>query len=172
MSDQRPNIIYIMSDDHASHAISHYGSMINETPNIDRIAEEGMRFDNCFCTNSICGPSRAVILTGKHSHHPLNTVRTFTHLDNTFPNVAKDLKNGGYQTAMIGKWHLGTGPEHCPNGFDYWKVLPGQGLYHNPVFFQKDPEIPGGKKVQEKGYVTDIITDETIEWLENRDKDK
>ncbi len=175
----RPNIIFIMSDDHASHAISCYSEnpepkrpVINQTPNIDRIANEGMRFDNCFCTNSICGPSRAVILTGKHSHHPLNQIRTFTHFNNKFPHVAKDLQRGGYQTAMIGKWHLGTGPDHCPTGFDYWKVLPGQGMYHDPVFFEMDENHPGGKKVREEGYVTDILTDETLRWLDARDKEK
>ncbi|MFX0100636.1 MAG: sulfatase [Candidatus Hodarchaeota archaeon] len=175
---ERPNIIFIMSDDHASHAISCYTKddplrpVINDTPNLDRIANEGMRCDNCFCTNSICTPSRAVILTGKHSHHPLNRVRTFLPMDNTLPTVAKDLQKAGYQTAMIGKWHLGIGPEHCPTGFDYWKVLPGQGDYHDPLFIEMDPDTPGGKRNRQKGYTTDIITDDTINWLKNRDKDK
>ena len=173
-----PNIIFIMSDDHASHAISCYTKndpkrpVINETPNLDRIGNEGMRFENCFCTNSICTPSRAVILTGKYSHHPQNQVCTFLPMDNSLPTVAKDLRNNGYQTAMIGKWHLGIGPEHCPTGFDYWKVLPGQGDYHNPLFIEKDPETPGGKRVREEGYATDLITDYTIDFIENRDKDK
>jgi arylsulfatase A-like enzyme len=178
MSD-RPNIIFIMSDDHASHAISCYTKnhepkrpVINETPNIDRIANEGIRLDNCFCTNAICTPSRAVILTGKHSQHPLNGVLTFLPMDNSLPTVAKDLQNNGYQTAMIGKWHLGKGPKHCPTGFDYWKVLPGQGLYHNPTFREMDPNIPGGKEITQKGYVTDIITDDSINWMKKRDPSK
>ncbi|MHA1370787.1 MAG: sulfatase family protein [Promethearchaeota archaeon] len=174
----RPNIIFIMSDDHASHAISAYTKndplrpVINETPNIDRIAREGMRFNNCFCTNSICTPSRAVILTGKYSHHPLNGVKTFLPMDNSLPTVAKDLQKAGYQTAMIGKWHLGIGPKHCPTGFDYWKVLPGQGEYFNPLFIEKDIHVPGGRKVREKGYVTDLITDYTIDWIKTRDVTK
>lgn len=173
--DPRPNILFIMSDDHASHAISCYTTndprrpAINRTPNIDRIAAEGMRFDNCFCTNAICTPSRAVILTGKHSHHPLNGVRTFLPMDNRLPTVAKDLQAAGYQTAMIGKWHLGTGPTHCPTGFDYWKVLPGQGDYDDPVFHEMDPATPGGRVVREKGYVTDLITDITIDFIGKRD---
>lgn len=159
--DKRPNIIFIMSDDHASHALSCYGSKINKTANIDRIAEQGMRFANCFCTNSICAPSRAVILTGKYSH--LNGV-----IDNrvkfdpgrqTFPKL---LQKTGYQTAMIGKWHL-----KCrPSGFDYHNVLPGQGDYHDPVFVEM------GEKKKHTGYVTDLITDFTIDWLENRQSDK
>ncbi|MBD3187831.1 sulfatase-like hydrolase/transferase [Candidatus Bathyarchaeota archaeon] len=178
VSTSRPNIIFIMSDDHASHAISAYTKpdpmrpVINETPNIDRIADGGMRFENCFCTNSICTPSRAVILTGKYSHHPLNNVKTFLPMDNSLPTVAKDLQAAGYQTAMIGKWHLGTGPTHCPTGFDYWKVLPGQGAYHNPVFIEMDAGIPGGRRVKEDGYVTDLITDDALEWLEHRDMSK
>ncbi|MBN1676706.1 MAG: sulfatase [Kiritimatiellae bacterium] len=175
---KRPNILFIMSDDHASHAISAYTRndplrpVINETPHMDRIANEGVRLDNCFCTNSICTPSRAVILTGKYSHHPQNGVYNFNHMDNSLPTVAKDLKKAGYQTAMIGKWHLGTGPKHCPTGFDYWKVLPGQGKYHNPEFFEIDPATPGGRKVEEKGYATDLITDYTLDWLRQRDAGK
>ncbi|GAF95695.1 unnamed protein product, partial [marine sediment metagenome] len=122
-----PNIIFIMTDDHAAQAISCYGSKLNKTPNIDRIAEEGMCFNNCFCTNSICAPSRAVILTGKHSH--LNGVRDnreeFDSTQQTFPKI---LQEKGYETAMIGKWHL----KSSPTGFDYWNVLPGQGHYYDP----------------------------------------
>ena len=126
-SRKKPNILFIMTDDHASHAISIYGSLINKTPNIDRLAKEGMRFDNCFCTNSICAPSRAVILTGKHSH--LNGIRDnssrFDGSQQTFPKL---MQAEGYQTIMIGKWHL----KSEPTGFDYWNVLPGQGHYYNP----------------------------------------
>ena len=158
----RPNILFIMSDDHAAHAMSCYGSRINRTPNIDRIAEGGMILHNCFCTNSICTPSRASILTGKYSH--LNGVKTLgDKLDGRQQTVAKLLQAGGYQTAMIGKWHLGHGGLHDPTGFDYWNVLPGQGLYHDPEMIEL-----GERKVHE-GYVTDIITDLSIEWLKDRD---
>ena len=151
-----------MADDHAAHAMSCYGSRINSTPNIDRIAEGGIILQNCFCTNSICTPSRASILTGKYSH--LNGVKTLgDKLDGRQQTVAKLLQAGGYQTAMIGKWHLGHGGLHDPTGFDYWNVLPGQGLYHDPEMIEL-----GERKVHE-GYVTDIITDLSIEWLKDRD---
>ncbi|MBN2290791.1 MAG: sulfatase [Pirellulales bacterium] len=157
----RPNIIFIMSDDHASHAISSYGSRINKTPNIDRLAKGGIRFSNCFCTNSICGPSRAVILTGKYSH--LNGFATNRHSFNgAQQTVAKLLQKAGYQTAMIGKWHLRTDP----TGFDYWNVLPGQGNYYNPKLIEM------GKPSVHQGYVTDIITDIAIGFLERRDSDR
>ncbi|MGD8538283.1 MAG: sulfatase [Candidatus Aminicenantes bacterium] len=155
--ESRPNIIFIMADDHAAHAVSAYGSRINRTPNIDRIAKEGIRFTNCFCTNSICAPSRAVILTGKYSH--LNGVRDnavqFDGAQRTFPKI---LQEAGYQTAMIGKWHL----KSDPTGFDYWNVLPGQGHYYNPDLIEM------GEKKQHTGYVTDIITDIALDFLENR----
>ncbi len=132
---KRPNIIFIMSDDHASHAISAYGSKINKTPHIDRIANEGMRFANCFVTNSICTPSRGVIMTGLYSH--LSGIKTLNDkIDPAKPNVAKYLQTSGYQTAMIGKWHLVTNPA----GFDYWRILPGQGLYNDPVFIEMNGE--------------------------------
>ena len=154
-----------MSDDHASHAMSCYGSRINQTPHLDRIADGGMIFQNCFCVNSICTPSRANILTGKHSH--LNGVKTLSDpLDGRRPNVAKMLQGSGYQTAMIGKWHLGHGGNADPTGFDYWNVLPGQGSYYDPVMIEKD-----GRKNHE-GYATDIITDFSLDWLQNRDKDQ
>jgi arylsulfatase A-like enzyme len=155
---ERPpaNIIFIFADDHAAHALSAYGSQVNQTPNIDRLAREGMLFRNAFVTNSICAPSRAVILTGKHSH--LNGVFTnrerFDSAQVTFPKL---LREAGYQTAIIGKWHL----KSEPTGFDYWEVLPGQGTYYNPDF-----RTPQGV-VQHSGYVTDIITDKVLEWLEN-----
>ncbi|MFD0675850.1 MULTISPECIES: sulfatase family protein [unclassified Paenibacillus] len=161
----RPNIVFIMSDDHAAHALSCYGSRINTTPQIDRIANEGMRFDNCFCTNSICAPSRAAILTGLYNH--LNGVKTLgDKLDGRQQTVAKLLQEDGYQTAIIGKWHLGHGGDADPTGFDYWNVLPGQGDYHNPTFIEM-----GEQKVYE-GYVTDITTELSIDWLNKRDKNK
>ncbi len=166
---QPPNILFIMSDDHASHAISSYGSRINRTPHLDRIAAEGMRFDNCFCTNSICTPSRAAILTGTYNH--INRVTTLkTPMDNRLLTFNKILQQAGYSTAVFGKWHLGEGPDYCPAGFDDWAVLPGQGLYHNPQFIFKGEN--GGTWRTVKGYVTDIITDMCLEWLEKRDPKK
>ena len=164
MKDKRPNILFIMSDDHASHAMSCYGSRINKTPNLDRISDGGVRFDNCFCTNSICTPSRATILAGTYNH--INNVTTLSsRMDNRLLTFPKLLRESGYLTAIVGKWHLGQGPEHEPTGFDFWRVLPGQGLYHDPEMIDAD-----GKRVF-KGYVTDLITDMSLEWLENRDKE-
>ncbi len=158
-----PNIIFIMSDDHAAAAISAYDGRINQTPHLDRLAKEGVRFDNCFCTNSICTPSRAVILTGLYSH--LNGVKTLADkIDGTQPNVAKMLRAAGYQTAIVGKWHLGHGGDHDPTGFDYWNVLPNQGEYFNP------PMIEMGEKKVFPGYATDVITDEALRWLSGRDR--
>jgi arylsulfatase A-like enzyme len=158
----RPNILFIMADDHGYQAISAYGSKINQTPNIDRLAKEGMRFDRAFVTNSICGPSRAVILTGKYNH--LNGFHTNSvRFNGAQPTVAKMLKAGGYQTAVIGKWHLVTDPQ----GFDHWSILQGQGPYYNPAM-----KTPGGV-VKHEGYTTDIITDQAVEWLDKqRDKSK
>jgi arylsulfatase A-like enzyme len=161
-TSRKPNIIFIMTDDHASHAISCYGSKINKTPNLDRIANEGMRFENCFCTNSICAPSRAVILTGKYSHvngKIDNSRQAFDGGQQTFPKL---LQQAGYETAMIGKWHLRSEP----TGFDYWNVLPGQGAYYNPDFIEM------GERKKYKGYVTDIITDLSLEWLKKQSTDK
>ena len=165
MMDSRPNILFVMSDDHASHAMSCYGSRINRTPNLDRIADEGMRFDNCFCTNGICTPSRAAILTGTYNH--VNGVTTLsTHMDNRLTTWPKLLREAGYQTALFGKWHLGQGPAHEPAGFDDWRVLPGQGLYHSPVMIDS-----AGQRVH-VGYVTDLITDMSLQWLRNRDRSR
>ncbi len=165
MHKSSPNIIFIMSDDHAAHAMSCYGSRINQTPQIDRIANEGMRFDNCFCTNSICTPSRAAILTGTYNH--INSVTTLdTPMDNRLSTYPKLLKQAGYQTAIVGKWHLGQGPNHEPTGFDFWRVLPGQGDYHDPTFIDEE-----GRRVY-KGYVTDLITDFALEWLGDRDQER
>jgi arylsulfatase A-like enzyme len=153
----RPNILYIMADDHASQAIGCYGSRVNKTPNIDRIAREGVRFDNCFCTNGICAPSRAVILTGKHSH--LNGVRdnavAFDGSQTTFP---KRLKAAGYETALLGKWHL----KSDPTGFDHWTILPGQGEYYNPDLIEM------GAKTRRPGYVTDILAGLAEDFLRSR----
>ena len=169
MSDPRPNILFIMSDDHASHAMSCYGSRINQTPNLDRIADGGMRFDNCFCTNSICTPSRATILAGTYNH--VNGVTTLsTPMDNRLQTFPKLLRESGYQTAVFGKWHLGTGPAHCPTGFDDWVVLPGQGRYHNPEFVFKGPD--GGERRTVPGYVTDLVTDMSLDWLKKRDSSR
>jgi arylsulfatase A-like enzyme len=169
MANNPPNILFIMSDDHAAHAISSYGSRINHTPNIDRIADDGIRFDNCFCTNAICTPSRATILTGTYNH--VNGVTTLsTPMDNRLLTFPKLLQQNGYQTAIFGKWHLGTGPRHCPTGFDDWAVVPGQGRYHNPEFIFKGPD--GGKTRTVEGYVTDLITDMSLDWLKQRDPEK
>ena len=154
-----------MADDHAAKAISAYKAGINGTPNIDRIAQEGMRFDHCYVTNSICTPSRAAILTGTYNH--VNGVTTLnTPLNNRLPNVAKHLQTGGYETAIVGKWHLGEGKDHEPTGFDYWSVLPGQGEYFDPFMIEM------GREVEVPGYVTDIVTDKSLNWLAKRNKNK
>ncbi|MEI6579616.1 MAG: sulfatase, partial [Eubacteriales bacterium] len=146
-------------------AMSCYGSRINSTPNIDRIANEGLRIDNCFCTNSICAPSRATILTGKYNH--LNGVRTLDEsMDGRQQTFPKLIQQSGYQTAMIGKWHLGHGGNFDPTGFDYWNVLLGQGEYHNPNFIEM------GENIKLQGYATDIITDISLDWLKRREKDR
>ena len=156
----RPNILFIMADDHAAHAMSCYGSKINKTPNLDRIAREGMRFSNCFVVNSICTPSRAAILTGKYSH--INGVTVFNRFDGGQPTVAKILQKAGYHTGMIGKWHLMSDP----TGFDYWNILPGQGKYHDPDFIER------GERKKIPGYATDIITDLSLRFLKDRPKDR
>ncbi|TKG96306.1 DUF4976 domain-containing protein [Puteibacter caeruleilacunae] len=158
---QRPNILFIMTDDHTTQAMSCYGSQLIETPNLDRIANEGIRFNNCYVTNAICAPSRAVILTGKFSHQNgvINNAAEFDGSQQTYPKL---LQKVGYQTSMIGKWHLGS----APTGFDFWSVLPGQGDYYQPQFIEM------GDTITENGYVTDIITKKAINWLDNRDKSK
>jgi arylsulfatase A-like enzyme len=161
-AQQRPNIIYIMSDDHDADAISAYNKSLIQTPNIDRLAKEGMLFKRAFTGNAICGPSRATLLTGKHSHK--NGFRDnrsrFDSSQVTFPKL---LQQAGYQTAVIGKWHLVS----YPTGFDYWKVVPGQGLYINPRMINMT-----GDTTTLKGYATDIITDESLDWLNKRDPNK
>lgn len=153
---KKPNILFIFADDHAYQAISAYGSNRNKTPNIDRIANEGVLFTNCCVTNSICAPSRAVIQTGKHSHlnGVYDNVQEFDTTQQTFPKL---LKTAGYETALIGKWHLKADPDY----FDHWQVLPGQGHYYNPDFRTQDG------MVKEEGYVTEIITDKALSWLKS-----
>ena len=159
---KRPNVLFIFTDDHSARAISAYGSRINRTPHMDRIAQEGMRFRKCYVTNSICGPSRAVILTGKYSHlngFLMNGRTPFDGSPQTFPKL---LRKVGYATAMIGKWHL----KSVPTGFDYFDVLIGQGPYYNPPMRTTND---AGEVVVEKntGYTTDIVTDKALAWLKN-----
>lgn len=173
---QQPNILFIFADDHAFQAIGAYDSYLKDvvrTPNLDKLAEQGMLFDRCVVTNSICGPTRAVILSGKYSHLNgfLHNGNRFDGTQQTFPKL---LQGAGYQTAVVGKWHLG---EHmAPQGFDYSEVLIGQGPYYNPPML-RDATGSGKNdqrtKEQHTGYVSDIITDQALNWLENgRDKDK
>jgi arylsulfatase A-like enzyme len=162
---RRPNLLFIMADDHAAQAIGAYGSRLNETPHIDRLAAGGMRLDACFCTNSICTPSRATILTGTYSH--VNGVTTLdTPWDARQPTFVTALRQAGYQAAVVGKWHLGHGGIHDPHGFDHWIVLPDQGAYHDPEFLTE----AGSHQVA--GYATDLITDLAVDWLERRDSDR
>jgi arylsulfatase A-like enzyme len=151
----RPNILFVFSDDHAAHAVSAYGSVINRTPNIDRLAREGMLFRNAFVTNSICAPSRATVLTGQYGHlNGVPTNRDSLHATAvTFPGL---LRRAGYQTAIVGKWHL----KARPKGFDHFEVLRDQGTYYNPVFFTADDSVAY------EGYTTDVITDRALTWLE------
>jgi len=151
-----------MSDDHDADAISAYSKKLINTPNIDRLAKEGMLFTNAFVGNSICGPARATLLTGQHSHKngQIDNRRRFDSSKITMPKL---LQQAGYQTAIVGKWHLHS----YPTGFDYWKILPGQGLYYNTRLINMK-----GDTVTEKGYATDIITNEAISWIERRDEQK
>lgn len=158
------NIVYIMTDDHTAQMMSCYDTRYMETPNLDRIAADGVRFTNSFVANSLSGPSRACMLTGKHScanRFYDNTTCVFDSTQQTFPKL---LQKAGYQTAVIGKWHL----ESLPTGFDYWEIVPGQGDYYNPDFITMQDGT-----VHRHGYITDIITDDAIDWMENgRDKGK
>ena len=158
------NIVYIMTDDHTAQMMSCYDTRYMETPNLDRIAADGVRFTNSFVANSLSGPSRACIITGKHSCANKfydNTTCVFDATQQTFPKL---LQQAGYQTAIVGKWHL----ESLPTGFDFWEVLPGQGDYYNPDFITQQNDT-----VRREGYITDIITDDAIDWMENkRDKAK
>jgi arylsulfatase A-like enzyme len=157
----RPNIIYIMTDDHAAHAIGAYGSRINKTPHLDRLAREGALLTSVFATNSICTPSRAAILTGQYSH--INGVTMFNRFDSSRMTVARLLQKAGYHTGMIGKWHLGSDPV----GFDHWEILPGQGAYRDPVLYTAT-----GEKTYTGQYATDLITDLALDFLEKRARDK
>jgi len=155
----RPNILFLYSDDHAAAAVSAYGSDLPATPNLDRLAQDGMRFDAAFCTNALCGPARAVVLTGKHSH-----INGFADNDSVFdgdqPTFPKMLQAAGYRTALIGKWHLRSDPQ----GFDEWDILPGQGRYYTPEFVNQEG------KVALPGYNTDVVADKAIAWLEKADQ--
>jgi arylsulfatase A-like enzyme len=160
-SGSRPNIVFIMTDDHAAHAIGAYGSRVNSTPNLDRLAREGALLTRVFATNSICTPSRAAILTGQYSH--LNGVTVFNRFDSSRMTVARLLQQAGYHTGMIGKWHLGSDPV----GFDRWEILPGQGSYRNPVLY-----TASGEKTYTGRYATDVITDLALEFIEQRPRHK
>lgn len=162
MLAQRPNIIYIMSDDHDRLAISAYSNTFIQTPNIDRLAREGVIFNNAFVGNSICGPARATLLTGQHSHKN-GQLDNLLRFDSSRITMPKLLQQAGYQTALVGKWHL----KSYPTGFDYWNILPGQGLYFEPRFIGMK-----GDTSTYKGYATDVITDEALAWLNKRDKQR
>ena len=158
------NIVYIMTDDHTAQMMSCYDTRYMETPNLDRIANDGVRFTNSFVANSLSGPSRACMITGKHSCANKfydNTTCVFDSSQQTFPKL---LQKAGYQTALVGKWHL----ESLPTGFNYWEIVPGQGDYYNPRFITMQNDT-----IEKQGYLTNLITDMSIDWMENqRDKDK
>lgn len=161
--NQQYNIVYIMTDDHTAQMMSCYDNRYISTPNLDRIAEDGVRFTSSFVANSLSGPSRACLLTGKHSHAngymDNKKGSAFDGSQQTFPKL---LQKAGYQTALVGKWHLGSDPQ----GFDYWDIIPGQGDYYNPDFI-----TPEGRKRHE-GYISDIITDKSLDWLDGRDRNR
>jgi arylsulfatase A-like enzyme len=161
-AQQRPNIIYIMSDDHDNDAISAYNRSFIHTPHVDRLAKEGMLFNRCFVGNSICSPARATLLTGQHSHK--NGIKdNRARFDSSRITLPKLLQQAGYQTALVGKWHLHS----YPTGFDYWKIVPGQGLYVEPRMISMN-----GDTSTAHGYATDVITDEALQWLHGRDRSK
>lgn len=162
-AQQKPNIVIILSDDHAFQAISAYGSKLAHTPNIDRIAQQGVIFNRGYVTNSICGPSRAVILTGKYSHKNGFKDNDNSRFEGSQDSFAKQLQQNGYQTAWVGKWHLGTKPQ----GFDFWQILPGQGSYYNPDFIMMD-----SSKQRREGYATNLIEDIAEDWLDQRDSSR
>ena len=161
LNGKRPNIIFIMADDHAAHAISAYCSRVNRTPNIDRLAQQGVTMRNVFATNAVCTPSRASILTGQYSH--INGVPVFNRFDSTRQTVGRLLQAGGYHTGMIGKWHLGSDPV----GFDRWEILPGQGAYTDPILYSAT-----GERKYDGRYVTDVITDLAIDYIQARPADQ
>jgi len=161
---RRPNIVMILTDDHGAQAIGAYGSVVNATPRIDEIAANGWRFDSCFVTNALCSPSRASILTGTYSH--VNGVTTLvTPIDASQPTFVSRLREAGYRTGIVGKWHMGDGVGHDPQSFDYWDVVIEQGEYWDPRFLSAD----GLRTVE--GYATDIITDLAIDWVESLEGD-
>lgn len=180
-TDSRPNIIFMFTDDHATAAISAYGSVINKTPFLDKLATQGIRFDSVFCTNAICTPSRACILTGQFSHRTGVTTLD-TKLDNNIPTFASALTNAGYQTAVFGKWHLGESAQNLPKNFTHFEVYINQGEYYNPRVIT--PETLA-KQIEAKkagknapsfttlnGYATDLNTSRSLAWLDQRDKNK
>ena len=160
----RYNIVYIMTDDHTAQMMSCYDNRYVETPNLDRIAQDGVKFVNSYVANSLSGPSRACMLTGKHSHKNGFTNNEHGIFDGTQQTMPKLMQQAGYETAIVGKWHLVS----LPTGFDYWNIVPGQGDYYNPDFITMQNDT-----VREKGYITNIITDKAIDWMENkRDRSK
>ena len=162
-AQQRPNIVYIMTDDHTAQMLSAYGNSPIQTPNLDRLASEGVLFRHSFVANSLSGPSRACMLTGKHSHKNGFTNNEHGIFDGSQQTMPKLMQQAGYQTALVGKWHLVS----KPTGFDYYEILGGQGEYYNPTFIQMD-----GSRKQTQGYCTEVITDKAIDWMEHRDKEK
>ncbi|GAA1717916.1 sulfatase [Isoptericola hypogeus] len=164
-SPRRPNVLFFLTDDHASAAISAYGSRVNTTPRIDAIAENGVRFDRALVNNALCTPSRAAILTGTYSH--VNGVTTLaTPMDSGQPTFVSELKAAGYRTAIFGKWHLGHGEGHDPQGFDHWEIHADQGTYTDPVFLTADGPV------ELEGYATDLLTDRAIAWLDEQEGDE
>ena len=163
-AQQRYNVVYIMTDDHTAQMMSCYDNRYVETPNLDRIARDGVRFTHSYVANSLSGPSRACMITGKHSHKNGFTNNEHGIFDGSQQTMPKLMQKAGYQTALIGKWHLVSEP----TGFDFWNIIPGQGDYYNPAFINMD-----GSRVTEKGYLTNIITDKAIDWMEHkRDKNR